>query len=215
MSKKARSQANSSRAATGAFGGGGGGGFGFGSGASFSAFGASASPLSYVSEPPDLSSISDANTVVAFKNLSKKDSTTKAKALEDLQSTVTSSGTPVENAVLEAWVRSSRSCKYKEVVLMKAHSARFKYILVHPLTQLDESVSLRTPCKARLPQHVESVLQNICPKLSVPGWPDSTIMTNLSRWLRKLPSKPSSLRPKRCTISTKPFNSKFSSIAET
>ncbi|OMP81578.1 E3 ubiquitin-protein ligase listerin [Diplodia seriata] len=96
MSKKAKSQASSSRA---------GAGFGFGSGASFSAFGASASPLSYVSEPPDLSSISDANTVVAFKNLSKKDSTTKAKALEDLQTTVTSSGAPVEEAVLEAWVQ--------------------------------------------------------------------------------------------------------------
>ncbi|KKY26550.1 putative ring zinc finger [Diplodia seriata] len=95
MSKKAKSQASSSRA---------GAGFGFGSGASFSAFGASASPLSYVSEPPDLSSISDANTVVAFKNLSKKDSTTKAKALEDLQTTVTSSGAPVEEAVLEAWL---------------------------------------------------------------------------------------------------------------
>ncbi|EKG21184.1 Zinc finger RING-type protein [Macrophomina phaseolina MS6] len=102
MSKKARSQANSTRAATGAFAG---GGFGFGSGASFSTFGASASPLSYLSEPPDFSSISDANTVVAFKNLSKKDSTTKAKALEDLQSTITSLEAPVEDAVLEAWVQ--------------------------------------------------------------------------------------------------------------
>lgn len=108
MSKKAKSQPGGSRAAGAGFGG----GFGFGSGASFSAFGASASPLSYVSEPPDLSSISDANTVVAFKNLSKKDSTTKGKALEDLQATVTSSGTPVEEAVLEAWVRSSRACIY-------------------------------------------------------------------------------------------------------
>ncbi|GME41096.1 Zinc finger RING-type protein [Neofusicoccum parvum] len=100
MSKKAKSHASSSRAAAGAFGA----GSGFGSGASFSAFGASASPLSYVSEPPDLSSISDANTVVAFKNLSKKDSTTKAKALEDLQSTIASSPASVEEAVLEAWL---------------------------------------------------------------------------------------------------------------
>ncbi|KAK8163654.1 RING zinc finger protein-like protein [Phyllosticta citrichinensis] len=96
MSKRqAKSHASSSRAAASGFGG------GFGS---FSSFGSSASQLSYVSEPPDLSYISDANTVVLFKNLSKKDSTTKAKALEDLQSHITSpSG--VEDAVLEAWVQ--------------------------------------------------------------------------------------------------------------
>ncbi|KAK8183553.1 RING zinc finger protein-like protein [Phyllosticta capitalensis] len=96
MSKRqVKSHASSSRAAASAFGG------GFGS---FSSFGSSASQLSYVSEPPDLSSISDANTVVLFKNLSKKDSTTKAKALEDLQTHITSpSG--VEDAVLEAWVQ--------------------------------------------------------------------------------------------------------------
>ncbi|KAK7552526.1 RING zinc finger protein-like protein [Phyllosticta citricarpa] len=96
MSKRqAKSHASSSRAAASGFGG------GFGS---FSSFGSSASQLSYVSEPPDLSSISDANTVVVFKNLSKKDSTTKAKALEDLQSHIISSS-GVENAVLEAWVQ--------------------------------------------------------------------------------------------------------------
>ncbi|KAF2147496.1 uncharacterized protein K452DRAFT_348186 [Aplosporella prunicola CBS 121167] len=95
MSKKTKS---SGRASTGAFGG----GFGFGSG---SAFGSSASLLSYVSEPPDLSPISDANTVVAFKNLTKKDSTTKAKALEDLQSYVASAGAQLEEGVIDAWVQ--------------------------------------------------------------------------------------------------------------
>lgn len=109
MSKRqVKSHASSSRAAASAFGG------GFGS---FSSFGSSASQLSYVSEPPDLSSISDANTVVLFKNLSKKDSTTKAKALEDLQTHITSpSG--VEDAVLEAWVRFSAAvCTYDRVVI--------------------------------------------------------------------------------------------------
>lgn len=79
-----------------------------------SAFGAFSSPatstgsLSYLSEPPDLSSISDPNVVVSFKNLLKKDGTTKSKALEDLISYVEAhpfdreGGT--EEPVLEAWV---------------------------------------------------------------------------------------------------------------
>ncbi|EOO00110.1 putative c3hc4 type (ring finger) zinc finger containing protein [Phaeoacremonium minimum UCRPA7] len=62
---------------------------GFGSSPARGAFGgfstsSSGSSLSYLAEPPDFSSISDANVVVSFKNLLKKDSTTKAKALEDL-----------------------------------------------------------------------------------------------------------------------------------
>ena len=70
-------------------------------------FGSTVSPLSYITEPPDLSSISDPGIVVAFKNLSKKDSTTKAKALEDLQTYVTLcgvNGRTIEDGVLEAWV---------------------------------------------------------------------------------------------------------------
>ena len=67
----------------------------------------SPSALSYVYEPPDLSGISDPVVVVALKNLQKKDSTTKAKALEDLEAFVLpikdSSHDGVENAVLEAW----------------------------------------------------------------------------------------------------------------
>jgi E3 ubiquitin-protein ligase listerin len=66
------------------------------------------STLSYLSEPPNLSSITDANVVVAFKNLLKKDSTTKAKGLEDLRSYVQSHPYEhdggVEEPVLEAWV---------------------------------------------------------------------------------------------------------------
>ncbi|KAI9054877.1 hypothetical protein LZ554_002021 [Drepanopeziza brunnea f. sp. 'monogermtubi'] len=97
MSKRQfKSQASSSRAASGV----GFGGFGSTS---------SRSTLSYLTEPPNLSGISDANVVVAFKNLSKKDGTTKSKALEDLRAYVQAhpfeKDGGVEDAVLEAWVK--------------------------------------------------------------------------------------------------------------
>ncbi|KAL5348396.1 hypothetical protein ACLOAV_006879 [Pseudogymnoascus australis] len=99
MSKRQfKSQASSSRAV-------------FGNGAGFGGFGSGAtrSTLSYLTEPPNLSSISDPNVVVAFKNLLKKDSTTKAKGLEDLRLHVLSSpneqGGGVEQSILEAWVK--------------------------------------------------------------------------------------------------------------
>ena len=100
MSKKQfRSQASSGRAAFGA-----GAGASFGNSFGGSAFGAS-SPLSWIAEPPDLSGFSDPNVAGSIKNLTKKDSTTKAKALEDLQSYFTSPDQQVDEAVLEAWVR--------------------------------------------------------------------------------------------------------------
>ena len=113
MSKKAfKSQASSSRAVAGAFGGAT-DGSAFGSGFGSSPFGAVASsPLSYVYEPPDLAGISDPHIGVTFKNVQKKDSTTKAKALEDLQANVESlkgDGGGVEDAVLEAWVGFSET----------------------------------------------------------------------------------------------------------
>ncbi|KAI4200351.1 MAG: hypothetical protein LQ350_003999 [Teloschistes chrysophthalmus] len=105
MSKRQfKSQASSSRAVSevfaasdGALGPFGGGGFGA----------VSSSPLSYVYEPPDLSTISEPNIIVAFKNVQKKDSTTKAKALEDLlqYSTALEKANGVENAVLDAWIK--------------------------------------------------------------------------------------------------------------
>ena len=106
MSKKAfKSHASSSRAASGAFGR---DGTAFGSSIGNSTFGAvPSSPLSYVYEPPDLTGFSDPNVGVAFKNLQKKDGTTKAKALEDLQTYVLSLNADkggVEEAVLTAWV---------------------------------------------------------------------------------------------------------------
>ncbi|ORY15960.1 RING zinc finger protein-like protein [Clohesyomyces aquaticus] len=97
MSKRqAKAQASSARAASTALGG---------FGTSASAFSASSSPLSYVSEPPDFSAISDPNVVVYFRNLSKKDSTTKAKALEELQAYIAALKEPVDEGVLEAWIK--------------------------------------------------------------------------------------------------------------
>jgi len=108
MSKKPfKSQASSSRAVSGAFGGALDGST-FGSNAGASSFGAVASsPLSYVFEPPDLSGFSEPNVGVSFKNLQKKDGTTKAKALEELQTFISSIESDIgglEDAMLEAWV---------------------------------------------------------------------------------------------------------------
>lgn len=78
-----------------------GSGFGFGSSAS-------AGSLSYLAEPPSLAAISDPNVVVSLKNISKKDSTTKAKGLEDLihyaQSHPFEQDGGVEEALLDVWV---------------------------------------------------------------------------------------------------------------
>ncbi|THX31270.1 hypothetical protein D6D12_02973 [Aureobasidium pullulans] len=81
------------------------GGSGFGGGFGATGFGVSSSPLSWIGEAPDLSNISDPNVGVAFKNLTKKDSTTKAKALEELQAYVSAPEQQIEEAVLEAWVK--------------------------------------------------------------------------------------------------------------
>ena len=103
MSKKAyKSQASSARAASAAFGG------AFGNDSHVFG-GVAASALSYVYEPPDLSGLSDPNVSVAFKNVQKKDSTTKTKALDDLQNHIKAlEKDGVEEAVLEAWVRYPR-----------------------------------------------------------------------------------------------------------
>lgn len=130
MSKKFKSQASSGRAAFGGgVGGGGGGGFG---GFGTSSFATYSSPLSYVAEPPDVSAISNANIGVAFKNLTKKDSTTKAKALEDLQTFVSSPSEEIEEAVLEAWVRSFTAVRRHPN--SNTSQSRSSYTLVSPLT---------------------------------------------------------------------------------
>lgn len=98
MSKKPfKSQASSGRLPTSGFGAFGG-----------SAFGSSpSSVLSYIQEAPDYSGISDANIVVAFKNLSKRDATTKGKAIEDLLASLSAPDAEIEEGLLEAWVRLS------------------------------------------------------------------------------------------------------------
>ena len=100
MSKKGfKSQASSSKAVFGSVG------TAFGT----QAFGrAPGSILSYVYEPPDLGGIIDAEIVVSFKNLQKKDSTTKAKALEELQAYVNSLSEgkdSLEDTFLDAWAK--------------------------------------------------------------------------------------------------------------
>ena len=70
----------------------------------FDSFGSTVSPLSYLIDQPDLSSLSDSNVVVHFKNLSKKDTTTKIRALEDLKVYVTTAS-DLEDAFVECWVR--------------------------------------------------------------------------------------------------------------
>ena len=95
MSKKAfKSHASSDRISTG-FGGLGTTGFGSNQ----------TSVLSHVQEPLDYSLLSDSSITVAFKNLSKKDGTTKSKALEDLQTYVTSLSTEIDEGLLQLWVR--------------------------------------------------------------------------------------------------------------
>ena len=108
MSKKSyKSQASSSRASASTFG------TQVGSnsigtlGASSTLGALTSSPLSYVYEPPDLSTISEPTVVVILKNLQKKDAVTKFKALEELQAHVLLAGTEesrVEESILEAWV---------------------------------------------------------------------------------------------------------------
>ena len=102
MSRKFKSQASSARAASAAFET---PSLAFGN--STSGFHTASSPLSYVTENPDLSGISEPNVVVVFKNLGKKDSVTKAKALEELHEHLSSTASlekGVEASVLEAWV---------------------------------------------------------------------------------------------------------------
>lgn len=101
---------------------------------SFGAFSTAArgTDLSYLAEPPDLSSVSDANVVVSLKNLQKKDATTKAKALEELVTYVQAhpyeqdGGT--EEPILEAWVRLIRQI-YPFPCLVSNMYYRSKYIL--------------------------------------------------------------------------------------
>ena len=97
MSKKFKSQASSSRAAAGTFGGFGG----------FASQGREPSALTYISEPPDLSRIAEQQLVIAFKNLQKKDEITRTKALEELKDhvfAIESRNGTLDDGLLDAWV---------------------------------------------------------------------------------------------------------------
>lgn len=75
----------------------------FGTSAGFG--GVAASRLSYIYEPPDLSNLPDPNIGVAFKSMQKKDSSTKARGLEDLEKCIESLDTSnLDDTILEAWV---------------------------------------------------------------------------------------------------------------
>jgi E3 ubiquitin-protein ligase listerin len=77
--------------------------FGFGANPANSEGERPPSTLSYFAELPNISAISNPSVVVFFRNLFKRDSTTKARALEDLQAYL-DENPHVEDAVLEAWV---------------------------------------------------------------------------------------------------------------
>ena len=73
-----------------------------------SSFASASSSISYLAEQPDLSRVSDVQVVVHFKNLAKRDSTTRSRGLEDLQTYVaseTEKEQPLEDAFIEAWVK--------------------------------------------------------------------------------------------------------------
>ncbi|KAK1836365.1 E3 ubiquitin-protein ligase listerin [Podospora conica] len=60
--------------------------------------------LSYIAPPPDLSGIPQ-DIIVPFKNLLKKDSITKAKALEEIVAYVQNQKDDVAEPILEAWTQ--------------------------------------------------------------------------------------------------------------
>lgn len=59
--------------------------------------------LSYIAPPPDLSGIPQ-DIIVPFKNLLKKDSITKAKALEEIVAYVQNQKDDLAEPILDAWV---------------------------------------------------------------------------------------------------------------
>lgn len=107
MSKKFKSHASSARAASTFTG--------------FGTFQTAASPLSYITEQPDLSAITEPNVVVSLKNLGKKDSTTKAKALDELLESIKQNA---DTAVLTAWsdLYPRTSIDNSQIVRRSAHT---------------------------------------------------------------------------------------------
>jgi E3 ubiquitin-protein ligase listerin len=109
------------------------------SGAAFGGFSAFGSPqgrssLSYLAEPPSFSAVSDPNAVVCFKSILKKDSTTKAKALDELIAYVQDhpyeKDGGVEEAVLDVWV--GILCSICHLVCAYPSFPRFNFTLAYP-----------------------------------------------------------------------------------
>ena len=77
-------------------------------GGRFGGFSTSSTTLSYLAPPPDFSAIPQ-EVVVPFKNLLKKASTTKEKALQDIiayiQNLGPDAGQVIEGAAIDAYVR--------------------------------------------------------------------------------------------------------------
>ncbi|XWX01138.1 hypothetical protein V2A60_009163 [Cordyceps javanica] len=80
-------------------------------GTGFAGFGGqgSGSSLSYLAEPPSFAAVTDPNIVVSLKNVLKKDSTTKTKALDELLAHVQANPHDkdggVEDALLDIWTQ--------------------------------------------------------------------------------------------------------------
>jgi hypothetical protein len=75
-------------------------------GGAFGGFATSSTTLSYLTPPPDFSSIPQ-EVVVPFKNLLKKDSTTKEKALQDILAHIQGlgpDGQTFDEPVIDAYV---------------------------------------------------------------------------------------------------------------
>ena len=92
------------------------------------------STLSYFADLPNISSISNPHVVVFFRNLFKKDSTTKARALEDLQTYLGEHPQDIEDPVLDAWVRLARC---RGIVLTNLQTG------IYPRTSIDASRRVR------------------------------------------------------------------------
>lgn len=127
-------------------------------GAGFGGFGGqgSGSSLSYLAEPPSFAAIADPNVVVSLKNVLKKDSTTKTKALDELLAYVQAHPHDmdggVEDAILDVWVSHHHSPKhfwgYLELYDIIANMDRSKYTHVPQLIMRAVSESSPTPCSS-------------------------------------------------------------------
>ncbi|CCU74310.1 RING zinc finger protein [Blumeria hordei DH14] len=114
--------------------------------------GAHSSSLSYLTKHIDLSGIDCPHIVVAFKNLSRRDDTTRSKALQDLHFHINAQITEkneVDVAVIQAWVQI-----YPQLAIDSHRTVRdFSHTILHDLLR-----SSRKRMSARAPKFVGSWL---------------------------------------------------------